>query len=64
MGFFKSRRGVRQGNPLSLALFLLVAEFFGQGTQQIFSQNVRRYFASSGTRVPYLAFADDMLVFT
>ena len=64
MDLLKSSRGVRQGDPLSLALFLLVAEFFGHGLLWIFLQNTRRYFASSGKRVSYLAFADDVLVFT
>lgn len=63
-GFFRSSRGVRQGDPLSPALFLLVAEYLGRGIQQVFAQNARWCYVSAGNPVPYLAFADDILIFT
>ncbi|XP_071906033.1 uncharacterized protein [Coffea arabica] len=63
-GFFKSSRGVRQGDPLSSTLFLFVAEFLGRGLHQLFSSNKGFRFLSKGGLVPFLAFADDMVIFT
>ncbi|XP_027098924.2 uncharacterized protein [Coffea arabica] len=63
-GFFKASRGVRQGDPVSPGLFVLVAEFLGRGLHHLLGRQPGRYFVSAGIQVPYLAFADDMLVFT
>ena len=63
-GFFKSSRGVRQGDPVSPGLFVLVAEFLGRGLHHLLDSQPSRYFVSAGTPVPYLAFADDMLIYT
>ncbi|XP_071933129.1 uncharacterized protein [Coffea arabica] len=63
-GFFKSSRGVHQGDPLSPALFLFVAEFLGQGLQQLGLNNKDSCYVSAGGTVPYLAFANDTINFT
>nr|XP_027101056.1 uncharacterized protein LOC113720378 [Coffea arabica] len=63
-GFFKSSRGVRQEDPVSPGLFVLVTEFLGRGLLHLLDCRPGRFFVSAGTQVPYLAFADDMLVFT
>nr|XP_027068031.1 uncharacterized protein LOC113693644 [Coffea arabica] len=63
-GFFKSSRGVRQGDPVSPGLFVLVADFLGRGLHHLLERQPGRYFVTAGSPVPYLAFADDMLLFT
>ena len=63
-GFFKSSRGVRQGDPVSPGLFVLVTDFLGRGLHHLLLSRPGRLFVSAGSQVPYLAFADDMLIYT
>ncbi|XP_027118292.2 uncharacterized protein [Coffea arabica] len=64
-GFFKSSRGLRQGDPLSPALFIIGAEALSRALN-----NLTRKPGFVGFKVPYgcppithLAFADDILIF-
>ena len=64
-GFFKSSRGLRQGDPLSPALFIIGSEVLSRGLNNLTMQS--RFL---GFKVPYrcptithLAFADDVLIF-
>lgn len=62
-GFFKSTLGVQQGDPLSPTLFLFVAEFLGRGIHHLFLEDESRFYVSVGPKVPYMAFADDTIIF-
>jgi exonuclease III len=67
-GFFGSSRGVRQGDPLSPFLFVLIMEAFSRMIDAIYSRGLISGF-SVGSRnhdnveVSHLLFADDTLVF-
>ena len=41
-----------------------MAEFLGRGIHDLFLASESRFFVSAGSRVPYLAFADDIMIFT
>ncbi|XP_071926190.1 uncharacterized protein [Coffea arabica] len=65
-GFFRSTRGLRQGDPLSPALFVLGAEALSRALNALAEQRQFQPF-----KVPigcpvitHLAFADDMVIFT
>lgn len=64
-GFFKSSRGLRQGDPLSPSLFILCAEYLSRSLNQLPNQR-----AFVGFQVPrgcptitHLAYADDVIIF-
>ena len=40
-----------------------MSKFLGKGLQHLFDHKESRFYVSAGSRVPYLAFADDILVF-
>ncbi|XP_027170927.1 uncharacterized protein LOC113770609 [Coffea eugenioides] len=65
-GLFQSRRGLTQGDPLSLALFVLGADVLSRALNNLVAQ-----VGFLGFKVPlgcppvtHLAFADDVLIFT
>lgn len=64
VGFFKSTRGVRQSDPLSSASFLSVTEFLGRSVHNLFLNDKRRFYVLGSTEVLYLAFANDIILFT
>ncbi|XP_070040828.1 uncharacterized protein [Nicotiana tomentosiformis] len=64
-GFFKSTRGVKQGDPLSLALFILSTGVISRSLNKLFEDK-----SFVGFRMPKwsdplnrLAYADDMIIF-
>ncbi|XP_058099900.1 uncharacterized protein LOC131244283 [Magnolia sinica] len=65
-GFFKSNKGLRQGDPLSPALFLIVMESFSANLKlMIASGGFQQFSRHRGCPVSsHLLFVDDILLFT
>ena len=63
---FTPQRGLRQGDPLSPFLFILCAEVLARKIQ--FESNINKNIGfpiiKNGTRIPFLSFADDIIIFT
>ncbi|EOY06956.1 Uncharacterized protein TCM_021518 [Theobroma cacao] len=65
VGYFKSERGLRQGDSISPLLFILAADYLSRGINQLFSHHKSLHYLS-GCFMPIsrLAFADDIVIFT
>ncbi|XP_026384636.1 uncharacterized protein LOC113280196 [Papaver somniferum] len=63
--YFKSKKGIRQGDHLSPFLFLLVGEALSYMIKQAQEQGLISGFqvAANGTSVSHMQFADDTLIF-
>lgn len=64
-GFFKSERGLRQGDPLSPSLFILSAELLSQMLNRL-QNNARHqgfYMSIHGPQINHLTFVDDTILF-
>ncbi|XP_060203069.1 uncharacterized protein LOC132631512 [Lycium barbarum] len=64
-GFFKSERGLRQGDPLSLSLFFLSAELLSQMLNGLKRKPGYKgfYMKENGPQINHLSFADDTILF-
>ncbi|XP_071933842.1 secreted RxLR effector protein 78-like [Coffea arabica] len=65
-GFFQASRGVKQGDPLSPILFILVSKALSRGLSSLLSlEKLKAYAQSRGTvTISHLTFADDIVIFT
>ncbi|KAL2243787.1 UNVERIFIED_CONTAM: hypothetical protein Sindi_0496700 [Sesamum indicum] len=65
VGFFKSTRGLRQGDPLLLTLFVLATKCLSRGLDNLFQQHPRlNYFSKCSLTISHLAFAYDVIIFS
>ncbi|XP_074304759.1 uncharacterized protein LOC141639570 [Silene latifolia] len=63
-GFFKGKKGLRQGDPLSPLLFTLCMEYLSRILGMVAQQPDFRFHPLCGhTRLNHLLFADDLLLF-
>lgn len=64
-GYFKSTRGLRQGDPLAPALFIIAEELLSRGLSHLFLTCKCKYFhlARDVHRVSHILFADDSVIF-
>lgn len=64
-GYFKGKRGLRQGDPLSPYLFVLVINCLSLALERAAASGCFRYHTRCGkTKLTHLSFADDLLIFS
>ncbi|GKD75465.1 RNA-directed DNA polymerase, eukaryota, reverse transcriptase zinc-binding domain protein, partial [Tanacetum coccineum] len=64
-GFFKGGRGLRQGEPISPYLFIVVMEVFNLIMQRNIGRdkNFHYHFGSKKLKITHVCFADDLIMF-
>ncbi|KAL6570158.1 hypothetical protein OROMI_014672 [Orobanche minor] len=63
-GFFKSDRGIRQGDPLSPLIFAIAADYFSRSIDKMFDRNPTMFYKiKKKVKITHLAYADDILIF-
>ncbi|KAI3473497.1 hypothetical protein Pfo_031457, partial [Paulownia fortunei] len=63
-GFFKSSRGLRQGDPISPLLVVLAANFLSWGLDALFREHEDMYYRNQALRLTHLSYADDIIIFS
>lgn len=65
-GFFKSSRGLKQGDPLAPSLFIVDAELLSRILNMLNHDQLFHGFCMEkrGPQINYLSFADDIIIFT
>ncbi|XP_042051505.1 uncharacterized mitochondrial protein AtMg01250-like [Salvia splendens] len=65
-GFFKSTRGLRQGDPISLALFVIAVDYLSRALDKLILGKKEMVFMASRKcmEISHLAYADDIIIFT